>query len=528
MSARDGLPEIASLWIGESLSFLELLCLKSFVDAGHPVTLYTYGELRNPPDFCTIKDAREIWDNTDILVHAGKKSPAIHADLWRIRLLRQTDAIWVDTDAYCHQPFRPVDGYLVGWESAEWITNGVLRLPRDSPALALFDDFLQRANVPPWWDARERREYLTSAGGVDFQTAPWGTTGPRGLTYFMKQTGEARHALPPHVLYPWKVNRKGLAFRLPRYAEAYIQPDTISLHFYNSGFRRSLAKNTLSAESFIGQLCKKHQIALPAAEPPKRANPVQKRGKWRRKRASLMLDLVLSILARSRGRSGGRMRYVQVGANDGKIYDPIFEYTARGDFTGVLIEPSPRYFADLQKRYRNNPDIITVKVGIAEEEGTRTLYQLAPAYEPEFPDWARGCASMIRAELEKILASVKPLTKNMIVKTKVPVMRLDDVLKEHDAEDAEMLVVDVEGYEARVFRSVDFAAFRPYFILFEHIKMQKADAAAIHAQLQAAGYQMWIVGDDIMALHRDWLPAQLPEVLTIMEVPTWDVPADQG
>ena len=53
------LPEIASLWIGKRLSFLELLCFKSFVDQGHKLTLYTYEPLENPPDFCEIADARE-------------------------------------------------------------------------------------------------------------------------------------------------------------------------------------------------------------------------------------------------------------------------------------------------------------------------------------------------------------------------------------------------------------------------------------------------------------------------------------
>lgn len=32
---------IGALWIGGALSFLEQLCLKSFVDAGHDVRLHT-------------------------------------------------------------------------------------------------------------------------------------------------------------------------------------------------------------------------------------------------------------------------------------------------------------------------------------------------------------------------------------------------------------------------------------------------------------------------------------------------------
>ena len=44
------LPIVASLWIGGRLSFLEQVCLKSFVDHGHRTILYTYGAVAGVPD----------------------------------------------------------------------------------------------------------------------------------------------------------------------------------------------------------------------------------------------------------------------------------------------------------------------------------------------------------------------------------------------------------------------------------------------------------------------------------------------
>lgn len=44
------LPKIASLWIGGDLSWLEQLCLKSFADAGHQITLYSYAPISNLPE----------------------------------------------------------------------------------------------------------------------------------------------------------------------------------------------------------------------------------------------------------------------------------------------------------------------------------------------------------------------------------------------------------------------------------------------------------------------------------------------
>ena len=54
----DRLPEIASLWIGGKLSWLEQLCLKSFADQGHHITLYSYEPIPNVPKTSRCKQPR--------------------------------------------------------------------------------------------------------------------------------------------------------------------------------------------------------------------------------------------------------------------------------------------------------------------------------------------------------------------------------------------------------------------------------------------------------------------------------------
>ena len=52
--------QIGALWMEGRLSFLEQLCLKSFVDAGHHVVLYHYGPLFGVPDGIELKDANAV------------------------------------------------------------------------------------------------------------------------------------------------------------------------------------------------------------------------------------------------------------------------------------------------------------------------------------------------------------------------------------------------------------------------------------------------------------------------------------
>ena len=55
--------QIAALWMEGKLSFLEQLCLKSFVDAGHHVKLYHYGPLENVPDGMELANAEEVLES---------------------------------------------------------------------------------------------------------------------------------------------------------------------------------------------------------------------------------------------------------------------------------------------------------------------------------------------------------------------------------------------------------------------------------------------------------------------------------
>jgi hypothetical protein len=89
---------LASLWIGGPLGFLEVLCLKAMVHFGHDVTLYSYGPVANVPDGVVHKNAQDVFACDFILVHQRTLTPSAHSDIFRLKLMQQTDDIWVDLD----------------------------------------------------------------------------------------------------------------------------------------------------------------------------------------------------------------------------------------------------------------------------------------------------------------------------------------------------------------------------------------------------------------------------------------------
>jgi hypothetical protein len=97
--------EVGTLWIGGPLSWLEQLCLKSFVDKGQKITLFSYEDIPNVPDGVIRRDGREIIDTDDFIKYEQKNSYALFADWFRLHMIHQNPGmIWVDTDVYCYRP----------------------------------------------------------------------------------------------------------------------------------------------------------------------------------------------------------------------------------------------------------------------------------------------------------------------------------------------------------------------------------------------------------------------------------------
>ncbi len=190
----QSLPVVSSLWIGPKLSFLEQLCLKSFVDAGHTTKLYVYDGVEGVPQGVQIVPAERILPAEEFIVNSESGTPGPHADKFRYNLLQQTDEIWADTDAYCLRPF-PNSDYFFGCHFKSLVANGVLRLPKGSQTLedlltftsteypVLPDDFL-------FYDKAFRNNYLDvrrSGKEMHISQMPWETWGPHAITYFMQK-----------------------------------------------------------------------------------------------------------------------------------------------------------------------------------------------------------------------------------------------------------------------------------------------------------------------------------------------------
>ncbi|MBA47868.1 MAG: glycosyltransferase family 2 protein [Paracoccus sp. (in: a-proteobacteria)] len=248
---QDQLAQIGSLWIDGPLSWLEIASIRSFVELGHDFVLYTYGHVPNLPDGAVLRDAREIWPNDDIIVHAKAKSPAIHADVFRAVMVRDTPRVWVDTDVIAMQPFRAGMTWFLGHERDDKLLlgNAVMGFPPESRTKDLLAEFLTSDYpIPPWLPGHRRGRMQAErdrGGDMDLGTLPWGTTGPRALTHFAQETGEIIYAQPSDVFFPISFQKRKLLIENVNHARArelIEDGGALAVHLYSRWMRKHTRK----------------------------------------------------------------------------------------------------------------------------------------------------------------------------------------------------------------------------------------------------------------------------------------------
>jgi hypothetical protein len=266
---------IAMLWVEGPLSYVEQLCVQSFLDAGHEVTLYHYGPVANVPEGAAVVHGDAILKRDEFIQHGRTGSLALFSDVFRYHLLAQSErTIWADTDAYCMKPFETETGHYYGWESEIHINGGVLGLPQDSPALAgLLEMSHDEYGIPEWYTdvAKAKLQAQADAGTpVHCSELPWGVWGPQAVTHYLQKTGEDKYAFPRDVLYPVPFEKRRRMVKAGRResAESYVTEQTTSIHLYGRRIREFLASRPdgLPDEGgLIDVLLKKHAIDPSAA-----------------------------------------------------------------------------------------------------------------------------------------------------------------------------------------------------------------------------------------------------------------------
>lgn len=212
------LPRVQTLWIGPRLTVMERLALTSFVQQGHEVDLYTYGEVANVPDGVNVRDGAELLPEAAIFLYRDHRSYSGFSNFFRYKLLLERGGCWVDTDLVALRPVTLDGEHVFASENARGgrhVTTSFIAAPAGSPAM-------------------ERAWELCAA--KDRTSIRWGETGPALLQQVVETLDLHRHVQAPEVFCPipfpeWESLLDPVPPALPGHAAA--------VHLWNELWRRA-------------------------------------------------------------------------------------------------------------------------------------------------------------------------------------------------------------------------------------------------------------------------------------------------
>lgn len=198
----------------------------------------------------------------------------------------------------------------------------------------------------------------------------------------------------------------------------------------------------------------------------------------------------------------GQLRIAVVGANDGKINDPVYGFVQQHpDQTEmILVEPQAGLLDALAANYADQPEAHIIH-GAVGAQGRLKLYTVDPAiwsktqpfYAKAWPAY-RAPSGIVSSERDRVLAWIgnyveRPETH--VVETEVEAKPLTDwLLSQGLPETIDVLQVDTEGVDDQVIYHSALEILEPSVIYFESKNLSAQKLNDLRAHLSNLSYQM--------------------------------------
>jgi len=239
--------------------------------------------------------------------------------------------------------------------------------------------------------------------------------------------------------------------------------------------------SVLPAPSKIEQLITKWWLKLLARRERRAINPdvrwnstLRRHLHLRKRRANIFRRMHADALLSDFAKAVPDAVFLQIGVNDGLTGDPLHHLIARPAvrWRGVMVEPVAHLFAQLSQRYANNPAIQLEQAAIGETDGTAFIYRVNTMNDDSL--WLDQLPSLNRATLQRTAAQLGA-SADRIMTENVNCLRVDALLKRHNIERLDLLVIDTEGWDWKILRQFDLDRLRAKLILYEHQHLPDED-----------------------------------------------------
>lgn len=202
-------------------------------------------------------------------------------------------------------------------------------------------------------------------------------------------------------------------------------------------------------------------------------------------------------------KKGYNFSFIQVGANDGKSFDFLYEFVSNRKSKGIVIEPIAEYFDELDKNYAFNEQIITINKAIHPVEKKVTLYKVNPNNKDKYPEWVKGIASLDPNHHKKLNVQSDDMIEEEV--EAIPLMNVISSSLKNNRLD--YFQVDTEGFDYDVIKMLNFNVVQPKIIKYESVNLKEEQQVELISFFKSKGYYVFKEVNDTLAINlkNTWL-----------------------
>jgi len=205
--------------------------------------------------------------------------------------------------------------------------------------------------------------------------------------------------------------------------------------------------------------------------------------------SSLNLEKIISNLVEKKTVNS----LIQIGANDGISHDHLHNVIKQFRLESLLLEPIKKYFLDLQNNYSNYDNVRFENSALSINNEILFLYKVNPEYFNKYGTLSSGISSFYKEHLLK-----HGIKEKHIIQEKVNQISFDELLRKHNINSFDLLLIDTEGYDCHIVNNffLKVKKIRP-IIIFEWSHIKYSELEGVLNLIINNNYFFFPVGEDI-------------------------------
>lgn len=198
---------------------------------------------------------------------------------------------------------------------------------------------------------------------------------------------------------------------------------------------------------------------------------------------------------------------IQIGSNDGKTGDPIYNLLQKNKkWKAIMVEPVPYLYNRLKSNYPQEPRFVFENTAI-NEGNIQTFYAIKPEAKnhlKNLPPWFDQLGSFYKKNITKHLDGI---LEPYIEEIELQGITLNNLLLKHAVTSIGLLHIDTEGYDWKVLSQLNLEKYKPILILYEQKHLPKSEREQSIAFLKK-DYLVYNFSSDYLAINKKVLKSK--------------------